>query len=82
MLYIALPLGVWVQLGTGLNVAMVQAQGLGIVLALGSVAPTGSDPAFSLPSGIPVSVPHVSVEGGGVWLKSTMFDAGAVYATA
>ena len=81
MLHIALPLDVWVQLGTGLTVAMVQAQGLGVVMALGSVAPTGSAPAFSLPSGVPVNVPNIATEGGGVWLKSTMSDAGAIYAT-
>jgi hypothetical protein len=61
----------WTLIGTGLKTVIIQISGTAGEVFVGGSAPADTDDGYSLPSGLPVSVPSIASLGGGVWAKGT-----------
>ncbi len=72
----------WTPLGTGLTTAIVEAKGGGLKLYVGDTAPAAETNGFTLPSGVPLSVPSLPELGGGVWVRATYSGRSLNYVTA
>lgn len=60
----------WQQIATDVSVLLVEAKGREALIYIGSAAPSAdTDPGFTIPSGVPTSVPHITELGGKVWAR-------------
>ena len=59
----------WTLIGNGLTTAVIQISGVGAEIYIGSSTPADSAIGYTLPPGVPVSVPSLTALGGGLWAK-------------
>lgn len=64
------------------SVAVIQASGLNIEMAYGSVPPAADVSGFLIPSGIPLSVPHIADLGGRLFVRSRTGEGAVRYVSA
>lgn len=68
---LSLPRTVWVKVGDGLTMLMIEARSLDVQVAIvgAGVTPAATTPGFTLPNRVTVTLPHLAELGGSVWVR-------------